>query len=155
MSDVVNPDEVVPPPPPPPAQPPVAAARPAMVTVPAPMVPAASGTPQVGVQTSVHDTPHQGVNPNLGVHSPMNVMQTFHAGTPMTQQTTAAPTQLQPPLMGGMSHQGSCACPWTGGEPNSDWTGLKNPNSINVNPLKLRSNHVKAARDFEDRQSGL
>ena len=57
--------------------------------------------------------------------------------------------------MGGISYQGSCACAWTGGEPNSDWTGLKDPNSINVNPLKLRSNHVKAARDFKDRQSGL
>ena len=63
MSDVANPDEptvqeVVPPPPPPPAQPPVAAARPAMVTVPAPMVPAASGgTPQVGICTGVNSTP--------------------------------------------------------------------------------------------------
>ena len=57
--------------------------------------------------------------------------------------------------MGGISYQGSHAYAWTGGEPNSDWTGLKNPNSINVNPLKLRSNSVKAARDFKDRQSGL
>ena len=58
-------------------------------------------------------------------------------------------------LSRGISFQGPCAHAWTGGEPNSDWTGLKDPNSINVNPLKLRSNSVKAARDFKDRQSGL
>ena len=55
MSDVANPDEVIPPPPPPPAQLPVdaAAARPAVVTVPAPMVPTASGgTPQVARPTT-------------------------------------------------------------------------------------------------------
>ena len=57
--------------------------------------------------------------------------------------------------MGGISYQGSYAHAWTGGEPNYDWTGLKDPNSIKVNPLKLRSDSVKAARDFKDRQSGL
>ena len=81
-------------------------------------------------------------------------MQGFNPSTPMTQQTFAAPTP-QPPIMGGLSYQGSYAYAWTGGEPNSDWTGLKDPNEINVNPLRLRSGHVKASRDFKDRQVGL
>ena len=70
----------------------------------------------------------------------------------MTQQVIVAPTKH---LMGGISFQGSYAHAWTGREPNSNWTGLKDPNSIKVNPLKLRSDSVKATVDFKDRQSGL
>merc|ERR1712197_60564 len=84
-------------------------------------------------------------------------MQGFPPSTPMTQQSFVAPTptQVQTPRMGGISYQGPYAYAWTGGEPKADWSGLKDPESINVNPLRLRSNSVKAARDFEDRQSGL
>merc|ERR1712197_157060 len=84
-------------------------------------------------------------------------MQGFPPSTPMTQQSFVAPTptQVQTPRMGGISAQGSFVYAWTGGEPKADWSGLKDPESINVNPLKIRSNSVKAARDFKDRQSGL
>ena len=101
------------------------------------------GTPQADRQSA------QGINPNLAVQTPTNGMQTFPMqglppATPMTQQSIAAPL-LQPPIMGGISAQGSYVYAWTGGEPNPDWTGLKNPNTVNTNPLRIRSNSVKAA----------
>ena len=167
MSDVVNHDAAS-----------AAAKRPAMETVPDPMVSATSGgnlqatsggtanstgvqgtngvqgtdgvqdtgnvqgNAQGNVQSNVQgnvqatgttnvlqdflDTPQancrsaQGINPNLVIQTPMNGMQTT---TPMTQQSIAAPL-LQPPIMGGISAQGSYVYAWAGGEPNSDWTGL-------------------------------
>ena len=98
------------------------------------------GTPQANRSAT-------GANPNLANQFPSNGMQTQLQGlpaTPMTQQSIAAPL-LQPPIMGGISAQGSYVYAWTGGEPNASWTGLKNPNVINKNPLRLRSNSVKAA----------
>ena len=61
--------------------------------------------------------------------------------------------------MGGLSIHGTVSSvytiTWTGGEPNSTWTGLKDPTAMCVDPYQTQSNSPKAASSYERSQAGL
>lgn len=75
-------------------------------------------------------------------------------------ETTTVMSNCPPkPTMGGFKICGSgtnpYALPWTGGIPNSTWTGLLRPKTNPSNPLQTRSTDPKATSSFLARQAGL
>ena len=72
---------------------------------------------------------------------------------PVTTMTT--PDKPTKPIMGGLRNFGTHHDAWTGGKPNSDWTGLDMANPQVNNPNQLRSYSIKARSSFNARRNGL
>ena len=55
------------------------------------------------------------------------------------EQTSGAAYTLKRPIMGGIQRQSEEeSTPWTGGEPNAEWTGLVEPNPSSIIPTQFR-----------------
>lgn len=63
--------------------------------------------------------------------------------------------KVTPPIFGGVSRYGKYQVAWTGGKPNCTWTGLEEPNPVNDNPKRGRTNDYRDSSNYTERQAGL